>query len=258
MGPLVPLFPVGHLVSPYGQLNAFVEAELPQALPGWTLDVVDRATTAEPPYLDAAEREQGRNRPGAVLDFGYLLIEAPFRQKNPQRLEQCRQEALQREMKGIRQAVDERLSTYTDGPAPKDAWTTLEQEVKDLYDVGDGGKPSYLFALAYLERTFRDLYEKAKAAFPLAWRGAEQDALETVQFLRFLSFTGYRTWAREEGVPLLHPSRTFARALRRQWSLDCGGDAKAAAVSVRRYEERLRADLTKLDSADELDLFARR
>lgn len=65
------------VVSPFSQFNAYYEVRIPQALPGTTVDIIERSDAVEAPFFDIAEYEKDKPRPLAVIDTGLIRTSVP-------------------------------------------------------------------------------------------------------------------------------------------------------------------------------------
>jgi len=66
------------VVSPYAQLNAYLESTIPNLRKGILVDIVVRAEQRDPPYLDVPAREKPAPKRQWIIDDDFWLTDEPY------------------------------------------------------------------------------------------------------------------------------------------------------------------------------------
>ena len=219
------------VVSPYAQLNVFLEYEIPKHVEGGLVDVVSESTQDYPPYFNVDQHELLAQKPLWVIDFQKIIIDQP----SPEYLAKVRFEALK---SYVTQYIDE------------------FQNNKPMYDLFK--KPNLSIDDA------RELF----AAVGFIDEKPEQDLLNYLEEASkpvannhlvkgIANFLEYTNWSKRDGVTLVTPKAEFAEDMLKRCVYDKDGNFQSTQVYINDHLNSLKIDLKALASkSKQLKMFS--
>jgi len=215
------------VISPYGQLNAFLDSRISDIVRGGYVDIINMADKNEPPYVDIAKREKFSPRPLWIIDFKKIMAMKP---------------SLKHIAKGRLEVLASFLKDYAgEMPGKKEAYEEflLANEISDSFidklvnRVGAG---------------FRKVLDE-KLAFE--WKKSDGEAGAKYKIIGIVPFDLYDVWRKGKegrGVIYLNPKEIFSITLEKRQRYDESGNFLSNAVSIADYAEILSKDLESIAS----------
>jgi len=228
------------VISPYSQLNVYIESIIPEILDGGYTDIVDRAEMKVPPYIDVNKKEKDIQSPLWIIDFGKIIAPQP----KTSVLANARVEAI---ISMINNNFIRRLK-YNPELAGE-----YDPQYKHILAEYPFTPPSITKIVKHLESTVMSLYDEFLSEIKRIDESIKaEDCIDKV-----VLFNGYAVWAKNKSIVYLFPRPSFLAGLEKRHSNYPDGNFNPSSVSIKDYTEAIRMDLQKVATSKmkELTLF---
>ncbi len=212
------------LISPYSQLNVFLEAEIPNIIKGGELDIVTCSDFNKPPYIDVESRERHAKTPYLIIDFERITAEVEKEIKDKEKIIQHRRRSL------------------------ADIINTYETEIREGIAFPD---EFYLEQGKNLSSKITEIISKLTQSLDqkLSSLWASADNLIKVRTVTdVVEFNNYFLWAVKKGsINYMIPTKEFSKELESKHKYDKDGNFVRNTSFIIEYFDKIKKDIVKME-----------
>lgn len=222
------------IISPYGQINAYLESKIPEIVRGGYVDVLNWAEKDNSPYVDISEREKNLQKPLWVIDFQKIMANKP----SPKYLN----EEKIRAFAGI-------VNEYANHIYRGGDFFSKHLVLKDVLKNEDFSAMSGGVGFD-LEKILRDKWPEELSKI-------NEKVLREHPITDVVYFSLYRSWKRGKDILYFSAKEDFSKELEKKHAYDENGNFLPNAVNVNAYIKTLTIDLQAIaeKSYEKLALF---
>ena len=207
------------VVSPYAQMNVYLESALPRIIDGCIVDVVSRSDAVVQPYIDVSFRERSAQSPLWIIDFGKIISPQP----SPLDLRKARLDI---------------LSDIVSDTVKSGGGTLVSALEEQTFD--GGGCKNIIMAL-------RNTVENIHPESILPLMNAAHKSIPSEKYVdRVVPFDGYALWSRDHTIARISPIAKISADFENAHSYDSSGHFNPSSVSIGLYVEFIESDLRML------------
>jgi len=211
------------LISPYGQINTYLESKIPEIINGGYVDVVDFAEQEKSPYIDVEKREKNLQEPYWIIDFQKIMVNAPSIKH------------LNRELtKRFAGLINEYANHIFKGRDFCGKEVLLQENIS---------KSDFSKLTAGVEHDLETILEKKLIKqINLAKEKVRKEHLVTGT----CEFCGYYIWRRDRVFHYFVPKKSFLKDLEKKHVFDSEGNFMPNSISIDNYISDIENDLEKM------------
>lgn len=214
------------VISPYGQINAYLESRIPEIIRGGYVDVLNWAEKDNPPYLDINEREKNLQKPLWIIDFQKIMADKP----SPKYLN------------------EEKIRAFAG---------IVNEYANHIYRGGDFFSKHLVLANVLKDEDFSamsggvgfDLEKILSDKWPEELKRINEKVLREHPITDVVYFSLYRNWKSGKRILYFSPKEDFSKELEKKHAYDENGNFLPNAISVNAYIKPLIKDLQAISGA---------